>query len=177
MIAMMRRMGLAVGAGMMALVAACSSSPSGDRTTSVTSRVGRASDPATGGAQAALDPCSLLTIQQASEIIGEPAKPGHRNGTICLWGSTLGEGPFIQIDMIWKALYDGAANTVPRGVTKAPVAGIGDEAFAKDAGQAGHILWFRTGDKYFQVNVFALRGPLKDLDAEKQIAQYILDKL
>jgi len=174
---MMRRVGFAVGIGMMALVAACSSSPSGDRTTSVTSRVGRASDPATGGASAAMDPCSLLTIAQASELIGEPAEPGHRNGTMCLWGSTKGKGPFIKIDMISKALYDGAANTVPSGVTKTSVDGVGDEAFAKDTGQAGHILWFRTGDKYFEVDVFVLRGPLQDLDAEKQVSLYILQKL
>jgi hypothetical protein len=174
---MMRRVGFAAGIGMMALVAACSSSPSDGGTTSVTSQVGPASDPATGGASAAIDPCSLLTIAQASELIGEPAEPGHCNGNLCIWGSTKGEGPFVRIGAISKTLYDGAADTVPSGATKTSVDGIGDEAFAKDTGQAGHILWFRTGDKYFQVNVFALRGPLKDLDAEKQVAQYILQKL
>lgn len=177
MIAMMRSVGLAVGVGMMVLVAACSSSPTGDRTTSVTSQVGLASDPATGGAQPAIDPCALLTLEQASEIIGEPAEPGHRNGTMCLWGSTKGKGPFIKIDMISKTLYDGAANTVPSGAIKTSVDGIGDGAFAKDTGQAGHILWFRTGEKYFEVDAFAVKGPLKDLDAEKQVGQYILQKL
>ena len=173
---MIRRVGFAVGVGMMALVAACSSGSTGERTT-MSSSVGAATPPSTGQPQAAFDSCSLLTTAQASELIGEPAEPGHRNGTMCLWGSTKGKGPCIKIDMISKALYDGAANTVPSGVTKTSVSGVGDEAFAKDTGQAGHILWFHTGDRYFQVNVFALRGLLKDLDAEKQVAQYILQKL
>jgi hypothetical protein len=173
----MMRVGLIGLAGLL-LVTACSSTSSGSGGSS-SNPSGKSRGNSSGNPPGSVDPCSLLTIDQASAIIGEPAKPPRTSaaGSQCFWESTEGAGPFIRIQVISKALYDGAANTVPRGVTKAPVDGIGDEAFAKDTGQAGHILWFRTGDKYFQVNVFALRGPLKDLDAEKQIAQDILQKL
>lgn len=167
---MMRHLGLIALVGL--LLAACSSTSSGSGGSPSNSN-GAPTSPGSNP----VDPCTLLTHEQASEIIGEPAEPGHRNDTMCLWGSTKGEGPFIKIDMISKAIYDGAANTVPSGVTKSSVDGIGDEAFAKDGGQAGHILWFRAGEKYFEVDVFAARGPLKDLDAEKQVAQYVLQKL
>jgi hypothetical protein len=62
-------------------------------------------------------------------------------------------------------------------VTQTPVDGVGDEAFAADTGQAGHVLYFRSGDTYLKVDAFAVRGPLKDLDAEKQVAEYLLQKL
>jgi hypothetical protein len=125
-----------------------------------------------------LDPCSLLTHEQASEIIGERAKPGSRNNTICRWDSTMGSGPVIKIEVWPGAAYDREAKRVPpSGVTQATVDGVGDEAFAADVGRMGHLLWFRKGDVSFKVDALAVRGRLKDLDAEKQVALYMLQNL
>jgi hypothetical protein len=168
---MMRHLGVIALAGL--LLAACSSTSSGSGGTPSNS-TGAPTNPGSNPD----DPCSLLTHEQASEIIGEPAKPGRRNDTICMWDSTMGAGPYIKIELWPRASYDRQANRVPpSGVTQAKVDGIGDDAFAPDVGRAGHLLWFRKGDRCFKVDVFAARGPLKDLDAEKRVARYILDKL
>ena len=161
------------------LLAACGSSSSGPGGSSTDSSGTSSGGTSSGGTpRNPADPCSLLTIDQASEIIGEPAERGHLVGQECLWGSTKGQGPFVRIGLVSKATYDGLAGRVPPpGVTQAPVAGIGDDAFAADIGQGGHLLYFRKGDQYFKVDAFAVRGPLKDLEAEKQIAQYILQRL
>jgi len=163
-----------IGTAGLLLLAACGSSSSGPGGSSADS-----SGTSSGATpQNPADPCSLLTIDQASGIIGEPAEPGHRVGAECRWDSTKGQGPYVRVALLSKAAYDGLAHQVPpQGVTQMPVDGVGDEAFAADTGQAGHILYFRKGDTYVKVDAFALRGPLKDLDAEKQVAQYVLQKL
>ena len=162
-----------IGTAGLLFLAACGSSSSGPGGSSADS-----SGTSGGARQNPDDPCSLLTIDQASGIIGEPAEPGHRIGAECRWDSTKGQGPYVRVALLSKATYDGLAHRVPpRGVTQTPVDGLGDEAFTADTGQAGHILYFRKGDTYVKVDAFAVRGPLKDLEAEKQIAQYILQRL
>ena len=166
-----------LGLGMLGLVAACSSTttdPGGASGSSGTLASG--STGSTGGPT--LDPCSLLTHEQVSQITDEPNDQNIHRGENCLFGHKNNPGDFISIDVWPKDGYDREANrVVPTGATQTEVDGVGDAAISIDAGPPGPILWFRKGDLAFEVDVVAVRGPLEGLDAEKQIAQYVIQKL
>jgi hypothetical protein len=119
-----------------------------------------------------------LTVAEAAKVLGMPAAPGYSAaaGHQCFWPSASGAMPFVSVEIVWKVLYDGAANTVPRGVTKTPVDGIGDEAFLKTSGPT-RLLYFRQGTTYVKVLVTVKLGAPDDDTAEQRAARLILPKL
>jgi hypothetical protein len=124
-----------------------------------------------------LNLCSLLTIQQASTILGTNSQPGRPSAqnTQCYWNGRSAI-PFIVIELMSPAQYDGAKKTVGSGVVETSVDDLGDEAFVKVA-DITKILYFRKGNSHFSVVVTKGLGQPDDLDAEKNVATIILQSL
>jgi hypothetical protein len=165
---------LIVAAG--ALVAGCSagsgtSSSAPNRAASTKGAVAGGGTAGSGDAAKKLDPCSMLTTDQVTSALGQPAAPGKPEPNFdtpeCEWDPaapdvngnvTLDIGPWVG-DPGVKPLKLGTA-----------VPGVGDEAY--DSGNTG--LFVRKGSQGFRIWVFNVKTQSSRLDLEKQLAAVLL---
>lgn len=129
------------------------------------------------------DACTLLTKEQVGEALGVAIQPGEHIvpnvATACGWAppggpSMAGRKLVVSIKPV---KYFDTGKTPMEGITKAPAAGIGDDAYYTTAGGFGTNLSVKKGDFAFTV---ALHGdfPADQIKAkEKALAQLILAKL
>jgi len=197
---------LAVGSfvGLAFFLAACGSSSdnatptpthlgNGDgSTTSAATATGAATTPATtenGGVPtvpAVLDPCQLVTQQEAAQATGEPVGPGmeQNDGKQCEWDYTDPSDEFSGLNISFSVDSDPEAFREDQqgGLGTVTVSGVGDEAYFDPAGIAS-ILTFRKGDLLFDVGM-NVAGNVADQfsadaqeAAEKQLALYALARI
>ena len=167
------------GALLLGLVAGCggsrhatTSAPSGAPSASVLQSTtdSPTPPPAASPTMAALDPCSLITKQEADQLTGvsvQDPQPAGRPPMRCVWPTPL-TGPVGQVEV---DVGDGAKKFMDIETTIGhqldSVAGLADEAVIEDS-----TIFFRSGPTWVAIHVVggpagsASRGPLEALAAK-----------
>lgn len=134
------------------------------------------------------DPCSLLTPEQVSAVLGVQVGPGKRLASkLCDW-RPAGEQRGMKAKSVMITLLDANGFVATKtqlnvqGITKVPVSGIGDEAVYGTTSGLGSTLSVKKGDFYFVVHVngfpFDKSKGADEVEAkEKTLAQQILSKM
>jgi len=125
-----------------------------------------------GGREAwAVDPCSLLTPDQAAAALGVPDVNAGAAANRCIWTPKKYKQGAGQLTILLEGANDGAKMT---GQGKA-VNGIGDEAIQTVVGN-GAVLHVRKGNTWFVVNVHGV-PPDQATQVEQTVAKAIVGKL
>jgi hypothetical protein len=127
-------------------------------------------------AQAAPEPCKLLSQAQVSAALGVAFGAGQPIGTTgCSWSSekphqvvTLSLWPPSQWDRIKSSPLPGTANT--------PAGGLGDDAFYATVAQYT-VLYVKKGKTVYLFKVYGVQDKAKQMSAEKTLAKDALAKL
>jgi len=129
-----------------------------------------------GVAQAAPEPCKLLSQAQVSAALGVTVGAGQPIGTKgCSWTSekpheivTLSLWPPAQWDRL-------KAGPLP-GTAIIPAGGLGDDAFYTTLAQYT-VLYVKKGQSVFLFKVYGVQDQAKQISAEKKLAQNALARL
>src|ERR1700755_2184540 len=101
-----------------------------------------------GRAALAVDPCSLLTTEQAAAALGVPEVNAGPGANRCIWTPKKNARGAGQLTIQFEGANDGAKMT-GQGTA---VSGGGDEAIQTMVG-SGAVLHVRKGNTWFVVNV------------------------
>ncbi len=168
-----RRCALTVTA--VALLAGCSGGSGPSTTAPATSPTTPRGAAAHGGDKVAAttDTCSLLSVDQVSAALGEPAAAGKLTPMFdtpeCEWQPASGHNGTVTLDV---GPWEGDPGVKPLR-TGTAVPGVGDEAY--DSGNTG--LYVRKGSSGLRIWVFNVTSQSSRLDLEKQLAATVLAKL
>ncbi len=127
------------------------------------------------------DPCSLLTAQQVTAVLGAPAGQGQATGPkFCEWGP-VGAPPMggkkVYLTLLSAQGFQGRITPInDPAVTKTPVSGIGDQANYGVMGKGPGTLAVKKGDVYFAVEVMGFPAG-QERAKETTLAQEIVAKL
>lgn len=172
-----RIIGLAAAAALTAAVAGCGggSATAGSAPKPPVATTTSASQPAEASSSTptARDTCSMLTADQVTSALGEPAGPGRPEPDFdtpeCEWQPASGHNGTVTLDVgPWQG--DPGVKPLKLGT---PVAGVGDEAY--DSGNTG--LYVRKGSNGLRVWVFNVSTQSSRLDLEKQLAAIVLAQM
>ncbi len=146
-------------------------------------------DSRTACAAPSTDACSLLTAAQISAVLGVSVGPGEKivptSASLCGWEVPGQKG--LDRKRVVLSIYTqmGSATPVQRfnraktpiqGITKEPVAGVGDDAIFAATPGFGTGLIFRKGDAAFDLRVYGF--PIDQIKAkEKKLADCVIQKL
>ncbi|HEY7223463.1 MAG TPA: DUF3558 family protein [Micromonosporaceae bacterium] len=117
-----------------------------------------------GGGGAAPDPCTLLTTDEATAVLGEKAKDGEPHSSTgtkqCEWDAVSGHSSVAILIWVggWSSKWQSTHDSSKAAPGFKDVSGLGDAAFSN--GIDLHIL---KGDDMYQIGVL---GPFKDLVAK-----------
>lgn len=124
-----------------------------------------------GRAAWAVDPCSLLTAEQAATALGVPDVNSGAGANRCVWTPKKYARGAGQLTVVLEGANDGA-KMLGRGTA---VSGVGDEAIQTVVGD-GAVLHVRKGNTWFVVNVHGV--PLSQAtQVEQTVAKEIAGKL
>jgi hypothetical protein len=124
-----------------------------------------------GRAAWAVDPCSLLTADQAAAALGVPDVNAGAGANRCIWTPKKYKQGAGQLTVVFEGANDGAKMT-GQGTA---VSGVGDEAIQTVVG-TGAVLHVRHGNTWFVVNVHGV--PLEQAkQVEQTVAKEIVGKL
>jgi hypothetical protein len=120
-----------------------------------------------GRAAWAVDPCSLLTTDQAAAALVVPEVNEGAAANRCTWTPKKYKQGAGQLTVLIEGANDGAKMT-GQGTA---VSGIGDEAIQTVVG-SGAVLHVRKGNTWFVVNVHGV-----PLDQAKQVEQTVAEQI
>jgi hypothetical protein len=124
-----------------------------------------------GRAAWAVDPCSLLTIEQAAAALGVPDVNAGPGANKCIWTPKKYKQGAGQLTILLEGANDGA-KMMGQGTA---VSGVGDEAIQTVVGN-GAVLHVRKGSTWFVVNVHGV--PLAQAtQVEQTVAKEIVGRL
>src|SRR5579862_2129898 len=124
-----------------------------------------------GRAAWAVDPCSLLTADQAAAALGVPDVNAGAGANRCIWTPKKYKQGAGQLTVVFEGANDGAKMT-GQGTA---VSGVGDEAIQTVVG-TGAVLHVRKAKTWFVVSVHGL--PLDQAtQAEVTVAKKMVGKL
>jgi len=124
-----------------------------------------------GRAARAVDPCSLLTTEQAAAALSVPDVNAGASANRCIWTPKKYRQGTGQLTVLLEGANDGA-KMMGQGTA---VSGVGDEAIQTVVGN-GAVLHVRKGSAWFVVNVHGV--PLAQAtQVEQTVAKEILGKL
>ena len=121
-------------------------------------------------------PCELLTQDQVSSAVGASVGASVPIAdTGCNWRTTGRPSVMVTVSMQNEKMFAGAKASSAPGMTKAPIAGVGDEAiFTGTASFAS--LWVRKGTTFLLVRIYGL--PVGEAQAKlKTLAASAVAKL
>ena len=139
-------------------------------------------------ASAADDPCSLLSVDTVSAVLGAQVSPGEGSGPFCKWVQADRRGGFwrnAHVVIIDERAFTRGKIPLP-GMEKTAEAGIGDDAYWFKGDGITYMLSVRKGSHYFQVQVELTKDDTKgtspalaeqDKAADRKLALEILKKL
>ncbi len=120
----------------------------------------------------AVDPCSLLSLDQAAAALGVPEVKAGPSATRCIWTPKKYKAGAGVLTVQIEGANDGA-KMMGRGTA---VGGIGNEAIQTAVGTTSTVLHVRKGNTWFVVDVHGV--PLDQAtQIERSIAQQILPQL
>ena len=120
-----------------------------------------------GRAAWAVDPCSLLTTDQAAAVLGVPDVNAGAGANRCIWTPKKYKQGAGELTILIEGTNDWAKMT---GRANA-VSGIGDEALQTVIGN-GAVLHVRKGNTWFVVNVHGV-----SLDQATQVEQTVAKEI
>jgi hypothetical protein len=124
-----------------------------------------------GGAAWAVDPCSVLTTEQAAAALGVPDVKASSGAKKCIWTPKKYKEGAGQLTFLIEGANDGA-KMMGRGTA---VRGVGDEAIHTVVGNDA-VLHVRKGSTWFVVNVHGVPlGPATQV--EQTVAKEIVGKI
>jgi len=124
-----------------------------------------------GRAARAVDPCSLLTAEQAASALGVPDVNAGASANRCIWTPKKYARGAGQLTVVLEGANDGA-KMMGQGTA---VSGVGNEAIQTVVGD-GAVLHVRKGNTWFVVNVHGV--PLAQAtQVEQTVAKEIVGKL
>ena len=96
------------------------------------------------------------------------------NATACAWSAVNAK---VKMTIaLWEATGFERMKAPIAGITKTPIAGLGDDAFYAKVGQF-MVLNVKKGDVVFIVRIYGIRDPDKQMAIEKSLALDIVAKL
>jgi hypothetical protein len=131
------------------------------------------------------DACSLLTAAEVSKVVGAPFRDGVHVGstsaTVCGWSISdppRTDEPKVVVAVKTPEAFERGKTPVGGKVVKAPVSGLGDEAYSVVIGTHDATLVVRKGSNAFDVTLRGSGKPVEQvLEKEKQLAQRVLARL
>ena len=124
-----------------------------------------------GPAAWAVDPCSLLTVEQAAAALGVPDVKAGAAANRCIWTPRKYQQGAGLLTVVLEGANDGA-KMLGQGTA---VHGVGDEAIQTVLGN-GAVLHVRKGNTWLVVNVHGV--PLDQAtQVEQTVAKEILQNL
>jgi hypothetical protein len=132
------------------------------------------------GAPKQLDPCTLITADEAAAAIGEPVDPGappEPGSSSCLFTAQALSINSVEITITSVADFNPDKPSIT-GLTITKVSGVGDAAYTVSIGPGHIVLEVRKGQTTFSVSVL-LKDASNDqlLDKEKTLAGLILGRI
>ena len=101
-------------------------------------------------------PCSLLTQDQVSTIIGSSVGAGSPIATTgCSWTTKGAPRVTLSISMQSEKMFAAAKSSAPPNTTKNSISGVGDEATFTGVPNFSS-LWVKKGTKFFLVRIYGL---------------------
>jgi hypothetical protein len=127
-------------------------------------------------AQAPKDPCAQITPAEVSTALGETVAAGQQAGTkTCSWSANKPTHQIVSLMFSPPGDWNRRKRPMP-GVTKTPVSGIGDEAFAETAANFT-TLYAKKGSTIFMVRVYGVPDVGRQLTIEKLIGKTVAAKV
>jgi len=128
-------------------------------------------------AQVPSDPCAQVTAAEVSAALGETVDAGKKVGTkTCSWSANKPTHEIVSLMFSPPGDWSTRKSRLMPGVTKAPVSGVGDEAFALTAANFT-TLYVKKGSTIFMVRVYGVPDVGRQLDIEKPIAKTVAAKV
>ena len=123
-------------------------------------------------AQAALDPCALVTRQDAEKLAGTPLDPAKPVRDTCTYTGPV-EGPTAQVEVF---VGDGAKKYLDidrdLGHTLRPLPGIGDEAYAED-----EAVFLHKSGRWVSIRLVRLNDPAENRKPFEELARKVADRI
>lgn len=130
----------------------------------------------TAGAQTPSNPCAQVTAAEVSAALGETVEAGQQaNAKTCSWTANKPKHQIVSL-MYWPPNDWNKLSRPMSGVTKAPVSGVGDAAFAQTVGNFG-TLFVKKGSTIFMVRVYGEPNTVQQLAIEKVVALKVAAKV
>ena len=101
-------------------------------------------------------PCSLLTQDQVSAIVGASVGAGSPiANTGCSWTTAGTPKVTVSVSFQSEKMFASVKSSTPPNTTKTSISGIGDEAIFTGV-QNFSSLWVRKGAKFLLIRVYGL---------------------
>ena len=127
------------------------------------------------------DACSLFTASQVSRVLGVTVTDGQHpiSSTLllCGWapaGAPQPDGKKLSVNLMTERAFEVGKASV-HGTGKAPVSGVGNDAYYVSAGDRGTALAVKNGSTYVQIRVSGFPAE-KQKELEKALALQMLTK-
>ncbi|MCL2554399.1 MAG: DUF3558 domain-containing protein [Actinomycetia bacterium] len=114
----------------------------------------------------AVDPCAVVTKQEAEKLAGTPLDPATPVRETCTYTGPI-TGPTAQVEIF---VGDGAKKYLDierdLGHTLRPLAGVGDEAYAED-----EAVFLRGADRWVSIRLVRLNDPAENRAPLEEVAR------
>ncbi|MFD4955645.1 DUF3558 family protein [Streptomyces sp. NPDC058451] len=121
---------------------------------------------------AAVDPCALVTKQEAEKLTGTALDPATPVGETCTYTGPV-TGPTAQVEIF---VGDGAKKYLDierdLGHTLRPLAGVGDEAYAED-----EAVFLRRSDLWVSIRLVRLNDPAENRTPLEELARKVATRI
>lgn len=132
-------------------------------------------------AQVAGDACALFTTSQVSAALGVSVNEGQHvvpsSSIVCGWSPAGGPqigGKKLTTSVMSEHAFE-VGKTPVQGIPKAPLGGVGDDAYYITTGGLGTALSVKKGSVYVQIRVGGF-PPDKAKEVEKALALQLVSK-
>ncbi|MGO9767959.1 MAG: hypothetical protein ACLPSW_00085 [Roseiarcus sp.] len=120
----------------------------------------------------AAEPCSLLTVQEIAQALGNPVSPMPLGTTGCMWkGNPQGVSIVLRDASAWARITMSGP-----GITKTDVSGIGDAASFSGM-RNNWTLSVKQGNNVIVLTVNGAKSPDQQRSSEESLAQLALKRL
>ncbi|MFG2561819.1 hypothetical protein [Streptomyces sp. NPDC048496] len=121
---------------------------------------------------AAVDPCALVTKQEAEKLAGTALDPATPVRETCTYTGPV-TGPTAQVEIF---VGDGAKKYLDierdLGHTLRPLAGVGDEAYAED-----EAVFLRKSDRWMSIRLVRLNDPAENREPLEELARRVATRI
>ena len=137
-------------------------------------------------AQLPTDPCAEVTQAQVTTALGMPVGAAQKiNDSACQYpatGANAAKNIRLTVQFTAAEQFDKIKSRQLPGVEKAPMTGVGDDAFSQSLPFSTNVptmttLFVKKGNTMLTVRVYGVADAAKQLAAEKAVAQAVVSKI